>query len=97
MEETNYIRDAPLDFQGGRKFYEKKNHPRHEDEKKFAPVRGREKKNHPCLQGRILLNISGKKNHPCEGDQKKSTPPPLSDEKNKNHPLTKLPTPSLEI
>ena len=35
------IRDAPLDFQRGRKL--KKNHPRHEDGKKIAP----EEKNHP--------------------------------------------------
>ena len=38
------LRDAPLDFQGCRKFSEKKIHLRHEDEDKIAPVKGRKKK-----------------------------------------------------
>ena len=59
------FRDAPLDFQGGRKFYgEKKIHPRHEDEKKNFPLSGGVKKIHPCLQERSFFNISGKKQSP---------------------------------
>ena len=48
VESVGSLRDAPLAFQGGRKFSEKKNPPRHEGEKKSSPLAG-EKKNHPCV------------------------------------------------
>ena len=75
------FRDAPLDFQGGRKFCKKnhprhedekkiaKNHPRHEDEKKIAPVRV-QMKNSPLSPGEHFLGNFQKKIHPREGDEK---------------------------
>ena len=79
-------RGRTIRFPGGIGSFMKKNHPRHEDEKKNLPHQGAKKKNHPCCN---FFEIFRKKNHPCEGDEKKN-PPWLSEEKN---PLTKLPTP----
>ena len=69
MKESR-LRDDPLDLGGGgRKLCEKKNHPRHEDEKN-TPVGG--EKNYPCLKGNCF--IFQKKNHPRKGGEKKNPP-----------------------
>ena len=67
------LRDAPLDFHGGRKFLGKKIRPCHEDKKKIA------KKNHPVSREIFFLKFSKKKITLAKA--KKKNPPPLSDKK----------------
>ena len=88
------VRDAPLDFQGGRKFCKQKTKTKTKQKIPLAMrvtknrVSQGAKKYHPCLGFFFFFsNFSGKKNHPREGDEK--SPSPLNDE-NKQ---TKLPTP----
>ena len=64
-------------FPGGvGSFQKKKNSPSAWGwKKKFAPVRGRKKKNHPCLWSKFFLKFSEKKILPREGDEKKNSAP----------------------
>ena len=86
-----HIWDTPLDFQGVGSFQEKKNHPRHDDEKKIAPS-GVKKKITLVSRGNIF-KLSGEKI--TLGKVTKKTPPLLSD--GKKSTLTKLPSLPLEI
>ena len=85
VHDEYWLRDAPLDFQGGGSFMKKKITLAMRMEKKITPVRGRKKKKITLVsRGEFFWIFQGKKS-PSWRWPKKKNPPPLSDEK-KNHP-----------